>query len=208
MTSNQSLFSHLSFSTSLPSITLAIGSHGIEVAQSTFDIAISLWKYALDILIESGVVDCHPSDTLMDPNIKLLLGQGKPLGDLEGYINDPYDSHWTTVIRILKYIKKVSSCGLLYEDKGNSKIVYYFDANCVGSPFDRWSTSSYCVLIEGNLISWKLHGYNNFSNNSKLETNRTLQEMAKTFLCENSLPKHFQIEVVNMTCYIQNRILI
>ena len=25
----------------------------------------------------------------------------------------------------------------------------------MGSPSDRWSTSGYCVLIGGNLISWK-----------------------------------------------------
>jgi len=38
--------------------------------------------------------------------------------------------------------------------------------------------------------------------------NRTMQEMARTMLCENSLPKHFLVEAVNTTCYVQNRILI
>ena len=32
--------------------------------------------------------------------------------------------------------------------------------------------------------------------------------MARTMLCENSFPKHFWVEVVNTTCYVQNRILI
>jgi len=32
--------------------------------------------------------------------------------------------------------------------------------------------------------------------------------MAKTMLCENLLPKHFWVEVVNTTCYVQNGILI
>jgi len=45
--------------------------------------------------------------------------------------------------------------GLLYEDKGNAKIVCYFDANWVGSPLGSRSTSGYCVLIGGNLISWR-----------------------------------------------------
>nr|KYP44169.1 hypothetical protein KK1_034332 [Cajanus cajan] len=66
------------------------------------------------------MVDCRPGDTPMDPNVKLLLGQGEPLDDLERYhrlvgrlnylivtradiaflvsvvsqfINDPRDSH-------------------------------------------------------------------------------------------------------------------
>jgi len=32
--------------------------------------------------------------------------------------------------------------------------------------------------------------------------------MARTMLYENSLPKNFWVEVVNTTCYVQNRILI
>jgi len=38
--------------------------------------------------------------------------------------------------------------------------------------------------------------------------NRTLQEMARTILFENSVPKHFWAEAVNTACYVQNRILI
>jgi len=38
--------------------------------------------------------------------------------------------------------------------------------------------------------------------------NRTLQEMARTMIFENSIPKHFWAEVINTTCYVQNRILI
>lgn len=32
--------------------------------------------------------------------------------------------------------------------------------------------------------------------------NRTLQEMVKTMLYENSLPKHFWIEAINTSCYV------
>ena len=54
---------------------------GIEVAQFSSGIAISQRKYALDILTETGMLDCRPNDTLTDPNIKLLPGQGEPLQD-------------------------------------------------------------------------------------------------------------------------------
>lgn len=52
------------------------------------------------------------------------------------------------LIRILKYIKGAPGKGLAYEDKGHAQIVGYSDA-------ERGSTSGYCVLVEGNLISWK-----------------------------------------------------
>ena len=44
---------------------------------------------------------------------------------------------------------------MLYENKDHTQIVGYSDADWAGSPTDRRSTSRYCVLIEGNLISWK-----------------------------------------------------
>ena len=58
-------------------------------------------------------------------------------------------------MRILRYVMNATGRGLLYEDKGNAKIVCYFDANWVGSPLGSRSTSGYCVLIGGNLISWR-----------------------------------------------------
>ena len=42
-------------------------------------------KYVLDILEETGMLDCKPVDTPMDLNVKLVPGQGKPLRDLGRY---------------------------------------------------------------------------------------------------------------------------
>jgi hypothetical protein len=155
---------------------------GIEVAQSKTGVAITQRKYALDILEETGLLDCRPSDTPMDPNIKLLPGQGEPLKDsgryrrlvgklnyltvtrpditfavsvVSQFLNAPCDDHWNAVIRILKYIKSAPGKGLLYENKGNTQVVGYFDVDWADSPADRRSTSGYCVLIGGNLISWR-----------------------------------------------------
>ena len=66
---------------------------GIEIAQSSSGIVLSQQKYALDILEETGMLDCKPVDTPMDPNVKLVPGQGESLGDpgryrlLEGKLN-------------------------------------------------------------------------------------------------------------------------
>ncbi|RVW66861.1 Retrovirus-related Pol polyprotein from transposon RE1 [Vitis vinifera] len=53
----------------------------IEIAQSSSDVVLSQRKYALDILEETGMLDCKPVDTPMDPNVKLIPGQREPLGD-------------------------------------------------------------------------------------------------------------------------------
>ncbi|RVW87614.1 Retrovirus-related Pol polyprotein from transposon RE2 [Vitis vinifera] len=78
------------------------------------------------------MLDCKPVDTPMDPNVKLILGQGELLGDPRRYwrlvgklnyltitrprhffpvsvvsqfLQSPCDSHWDAVICILRYIK-------------------------------------------------------------------------------------------------------
>ena len=40
---------------------------------------ISQRKYTLDILADTDMLDCKPVDTHMDPNVKLVPGQGEPL---------------------------------------------------------------------------------------------------------------------------------
>ncbi|RVW39243.1 Retrovirus-related Pol polyprotein from transposon TNT 1-94 [Vitis vinifera] len=134
-------------------------------------------KYFLGIEIAQS-----SSDTPMDPNVKLVPGQGEPLGDpgryrrlvgklnyltitrpdisfpvsvVSQFLQSPCDSHWDAVIRILRYIKSTPGQGVLYENRGHTQVVGYTDADWAGSPTDRRSTSGYCVFIGGNLISWK-----------------------------------------------------
>ncbi|RVW36122.1 Retrovirus-related Pol polyprotein from transposon RE2 [Vitis vinifera] len=155
---------------------------GIEIAQSSFGVVLSQRKYALDILEETDMLDCKPIDTPMDPNVKLVPGQGEPLRDpgryrrlvgklnyltitrpdisfpvsvVSQFLQSPCDSHWDAVIRILRYIKSTPGQGVLYENRGHTQVVGYTDADWVGSPTDKRSTSGYCVFIGGNLISWK-----------------------------------------------------
>ena len=58
---------------------------GIEITQSSSGVVFSQRKYVLDILEETGMLDCKPVDTPMDPNVKLVPGQGESLGDPRRY---------------------------------------------------------------------------------------------------------------------------
>ena len=58
---------------------------GIEVAQSNSGVVISQRKYTLDILADTGMLDCKLVDTPMDTHVKLVLGQREPLRDPRRY---------------------------------------------------------------------------------------------------------------------------
>ena len=69
--------------------TKDLGKHkyflGIEIDQSKSDVVMNQRKYALEILEETSMLDCKPTGTPMDPNVKLILGQGEPLRDPRRY---------------------------------------------------------------------------------------------------------------------------
>ncbi|RVX09440.1 Retrovirus-related Pol polyprotein from transposon RE2 [Vitis vinifera] len=148
---------------------------GIEIAQSNSGVVLSQRKYALNILEEIGMLNCKPVGTPMDPNVKLIPGQGEPLGDPRRYrrlvdklnyltitrpdifflvsvvsqfLQSPCDSHWNAVIRILRYIKSTSGQGVLYENRGHTQVVGYADVDWTDSPTDRRSTSGSSVEAE------------------------------------------------------------
>ena len=91
---------------------------------------ISQRKYNLDILANTSMLDCKPVETLMDPNVKLVLGQGEPLRDQRRYqrligklnyltitrpniffpvslvnqfLQSPCDNHWDATVHFFFY---------------------------------------------------------------------------------------------------------
>ena len=81
---------------------------------------ISQRKYTLDILADTGMLDCKPVDTPMDPNVKFVPGQEEPLQDLRRYqrlvgklnyltITQPDISFPVMVIGMLQFVFSVMS---------------------------------------------------------------------------------------------------
>ena len=56
-------------------------------------------RYALKILEETCMLDCKPIDTLMDPNVKLIPGQGEPLRDPGRYRRIVEKLNYLTIVR-------------------------------------------------------------------------------------------------------------
>ena len=103
----------------------------------------------MEILEETDILDCKPIDTPMDLNVKLVLGQGKPICDpgiyrrligklnyltitrpnisfsvsvVSQFLQPPCDNHWDAIIRILRYIKGTLGQGVLYENRSHTQM--------------------------------------------------------------------------------------
>jgi hypothetical protein len=118
----------------------------------------------------------------MDPNKKLLKDEGELLENpgrysclvgklnyltitrldisyavsvVSQFLEAPRVSHWEAVTQIIWYVKRQPGLGILYRPNGHLKVEGFIDADWVGSPSDRWSTTGYCTFFGGNLVTWE-----------------------------------------------------
>lgn len=71
------------------------------------------------------------------------------------FLQDPRDSHWTAVKRILRYLKSTyDHCLYFYKSPSPQQLVAFSDSDWAGCPDDRRSTSGYCVFLGKNLLAW------------------------------------------------------
>ncbi|XP_078444348.1 alpha/beta-Hydrolases superfamily protein isoform X1 [Wolffia australiana] len=179
----QNLEQHLSSSFDIKALGQMTYFLGIEVAYSRSGIVLSQHKYILDLLRETGKLDCRPAATPVDNNVKLKAEQddkdalvnktsfqrliGKLLylnhtrpdiafavNSLSQFMNDPRESHQNAADRILAYLKGSIGLGLLFNRGNEPSVSLYMDSDYAGSFEDSRSTSGYCSFIGGNLVTW------------------------------------------------------
>ena len=125
---------------------------GMEIARSRKGIFISQRKYTLDLLKETGMLGCKPSDTPMDSFNKIgskenqaaidkgryqrlvgkliYLSHTRPdicfaVSVVSQFMNNPTEEHQEAVYRILRYLKMTPGKGLFFK-KGSSRNIYIF----------------------------------------------------------------------------------
>ena len=125
---------------------------GIEVARSKHGVLLSLRKYVLDLLTETGMLGCKPVETPMEMNHKLgihpdqaptdkgryqrlvgrliYLSHTRPdiayaVSVVSQFMHASSEEHMEAVYRILRYLKSAPGKGLLFSKNGISNIEGY-----------------------------------------------------------------------------------
>jgi hypothetical protein len=154
---------------------------GISVTRTPTSLHLSQKQYLLDVLSRAGMRDCHPVSTPIDTHSKLSATAGSLFPDptlyrsLAGalqyttltrpeisyavqqiclHMHAPRDSHFSLIKRVLRYLKGTLDHGLTLHRSSTNSLVAYSDADWVGFPDTRRSTSGYCIYLGDNLISW------------------------------------------------------
>jgi Reverse transcriptase (RNA-dependent DNA polymerase) len=155
---------------------------GIEVARTKEGISLSQRKYVLDLLAETGMLDCKPVDTPTKHNIKLgeffnqtpvnkevyqrLVGRliylshtrsdiAYAVSIVSQFMHAPSEQHMEAVLWILRYLKGALGRGIFFRKNEHLRVEGYTDSDWAGDVIDRKSTSGYFTFVGGNLMTWR-----------------------------------------------------
>ncbi|XP_031127558.1 uncharacterized protein LOC116029651 [Ipomoea triloba] len=155
---------------------------GIEAHVGDSGLNLCQRKYALDILNESGFINCKPVNTPMVPGHQLSKEGGTALADISSYkrligrllyltatrpdiayavqqlsqfVDTPTDEHLTAAHRVLLYIKKAPGQGLFYPKNGALQLNAFSDSDWASCSETRKSVTGFCVFLGSSLISWR-----------------------------------------------------
>ncbi|GAV57746.1 LOW QUALITY PROTEIN: hypothetical protein CFOL_v3_01282, partial [Cephalotus follicularis] len=151
------------------------------VARSNNGIFISQRKYVLDLLDDTGMLDCRHADSPIEVNHHLCsckpinssvdkerhqrlvgrliyLSHTRPniayaVGIVSQFMHDLQTLHLEVVYRILRYLKSTPGKGILFSRYDHLNLEAYTDADWASSRVDRRSTSGYCTFMGGNLVT-------------------------------------------------------
>ena len=154
---------------------------GIEVAYDGGSMHLSQSKYITNLLQRTSMLDSKAAATPGTVGLSLSQFDGDLMDDVTMYrsvvgalqyatltrpdiafsvnkacqfMHRPTSTHWSSVKRILRYLKGTTTHGLFLQPSAHFTVQAYIDADWGAQPDDRRSSSGYLVYLGNNLVSW------------------------------------------------------
>lgn len=153
---------------------------GMEAVHTKSGLLLTQQKYITDLLQKANMLDCRGISTpaatktpvsiashqFTDPTLyRSIVGGLQYLSltrpevcysvhKVSQYLHAPTEENWSSVKRILRYLKDTASYGLLITKSKDTALNVYSDADWASDVADRKSTTGYAVFMGNNLISW------------------------------------------------------
>lgn len=154
---------------------------GVEVIPTAMGLFLTQHKYIRDLLTKTNLAGAKEVTTPLSTSQPLCLNDGSPLSDatqyrqvigrlqylaltrpdisftvnkLAQFMHQPTETHWSTVKRLLRYLKHTIHHGLFLKHNQPLHLSAFSDADWAGNKDDRTSTTAYIIYLGGNAISW------------------------------------------------------
>ena len=154
---------------------------GIKISRTRDGIVLSQKHYIEQLLNKFDKDGDRISKTPMDPNFPLYKNKNSGISQLENsriigslmyvmsctrpdiaysvsklsrYTSNPSKDHWTSIIRVLRYLRYTLNYGLHFT-KYPAVLEGYSDANWISDSNDSKSTSGFVFMLGGAAVSWK-----------------------------------------------------
>ncbi|XP_021715985.1 uncharacterized protein LOC110683886 [Chenopodium quinoa] len=132
--------------------------------------------------METGLLDAKPADFPMEQNHRLSLADGDLFDDVERYrrligrliylavtrldlaysvhilsqfMQSPRVEHWDDALRVVRYLKKSPSQGILLRSNSALQLEGWCDLNWASCPLSRRSLTCWFVFLDLSPMSWK-----------------------------------------------------
>ncbi|GJS94229.1 ribonuclease H-like domain-containing protein [Tanacetum coccineum] len=201
---------------------------GISATRTTSGIFLSQTKYAIEILKQAQMLNCNPCRTpidtekklgpegspVIDPTLyRILVGSLQYLTftrpDLSYAIQQlclyPREPHLNAMKRVLRYLQGTTDLELQLFRSTTSQLIAYSDADWVGCPATRRSTSRYCVFFYDNLLTWSSKRQDTLScSSAEAEYREVANAVAETSWIRNLLRELYTPLFIATLVYCDN----
>ncbi|XP_019086485.1 PREDICTED: uncharacterized protein LOC109126947 [Camelina sativa] len=178
---------------------------GIQFYYHSAGLFLNQHKYAEDLLLAEGMVDCAPATTPLPLELQKVRGQDEQFDqptlfrslagklqyltltrpDIQFAVNlvcqrmhSPTVADFHLLKRIIRYIKGTIDYGITYSIDTDSTLRAYSDSDYAGCPTTSHSTGGFCTFLGKNLISWSAKRQTSVSRSSTEAEYRCLSDTA------------------------------